>query len=432
MCFPLFLQLCMRRIRSIALVLLFINLCVTVSGQKEANNWYFGYGAGLNFNEGTPVFQKGSINQWEGCASISDKKGRLLFYTNGQVVWNRDHTVMPNGKGLRGHNSSTQSSVIVPQPGNRNLYYVFTVAQEGGSAGLQYSMLDMQADGGLGDIVKKNIPLLTPVCEKVTAVRHADGKRIWVITRKYEGDEYYAYLVSDKGVQEQAVVSATGNIISGGLNAIGYLKVAPNGTKLAAAHMTSFTEVGDFNPATGQVSNFIKLQPETRGYPYGVEFSRNAELLYTTEMAHTNGTGAYAIFQYEVSASADSMMASKQLVGSGDVGGAAGALQLGPDNKLYIAFNRKSFLGCIQYPERRGEACAFEQEYISLTTAKSGLGLPTFIQSYLQDAGARPGYLLYAIPVLLLLLLLIFLLYRRKKKKKNKETPPHDNIGGRV
>lgn len=424
MCFPLSLPLFIRRIRRTTLPLFFISLCVTVSGQYEANNWYFGYGAGLSFSDGKPVFQKGSINQWEGCASISDKKGRLLFYTNGQVVWNKNHKPMPKGKGLKGHNSSTQSSIIVPEPGSRTRYYVFTVASEGGAAGLQYSIVDMQADDGLGDVIEKNAPLLTPVCEKVTAVRHTDGKNIWVITRKYDSDEYHAYLVTAGGVSEQPVISETDNVVSGRLNTIGYLKVSPDGKKLAAAHMTSFTEVADFDPATGKVSNPIKLLHNSKAYAYGVEFSRNAELLYVTEMGQTNGSGSYAIFQYEVSANADNMTTSKQLIGAGNLGGAAGALQLGPDNKLYIAFNQQNYLGCIQYPGKRGEACAFEQEYVSLTTAKSGLGLPTFIQSYLLDAGASPGYLVYAAPVILLLLLLLFLLYRRKKKKKNVQTPP--------
>lgn len=417
MLLPLLPRLYKRIVRLFFFLLVCTSMFTQGRAQQETSNWYFGYGAGLDFSKGSPVFQEGRINQWEGCASISDRKGRLLFYTNGQAVWNREHKTMRNGKGLKGHNSSTQSSIIIPQPGGSRLYYIFTVTSEGGAAGLQYSVVDMQAGEGLGDIVEKNIPLLTPVCEKLTAVRHADGKHIWVITRKYKGDEYYAYLVTADGVTEQPVISKTGNIVSGRLNAIGYLKVSPDGTKLAAAHMTSFTEVGDFDPATGQVSNLIKLEGDTRAYAYGVEFSKNAEFLYTTEMAQTNGRGPYAIFQYEVSGNADSLMASKQLIASGDVGGAAGALQLGPDNKLYIAFNQQPFLGCIQYPERRGEACAFKEECVSLATTKSGLGLPTFIQSYLQDAGARAGYLLYAISVILLLLLLLFLWYRRKKRK---------------
>ncbi|MGO8056139.1 hypothetical protein, partial [Rhizobium leguminosarum] len=66
----------------------------------------------------------------EGVATQSDKNGNLLFYTNGIDVWNRNHEIMPNGTGLFGSQTSTQSGIIVPQPGSDSIYYVFTVDYE--------------------------------------------------------------------------------------------------------------------------------------------------------------------------------------------------------------------------------------------------------------------------------------------------------------
>lgn len=40
------------------------------------------------------------MESFEACASISDSAGNLLFYTNGEKVWNKNHEVMPNGEGL--------------------------------------------------------------------------------------------------------------------------------------------------------------------------------------------------------------------------------------------------------------------------------------------------------------------------------------------
>ncbi len=403
-----------------------LSIMLTISmithAQQEASNWHFGYGAGLQFTHGKPVFQKSSMNQWEGCASISDSKGKLLFYTNGAVAWNRQHKIMPNGKALKGHNSSTQSSVIVKKPRSSHLYYLFTVTSSGGKDGMQYSVVDMLAQEGLGDITEKNIPLLTPVCEKITAVYHHNKKDIWIITHKFNSDEYYAYLLTEDGISTQPVISPTGNTISDGqLNTIGYLKSSPNGTKLAAAHMTSFTELMDFDASSGRISNPIKLLHDTRSFAYGIEFSRNAELLYVTLMDHTNGTGGYNILQYRVGTNADSVNDSKYVVSKGNVGGAAGALQLGPDNKMYIAFNQKKFLGCILFPDQAGDACKFELEHISLAPAKSGLGLPSFMQSYLLHQPSS-GYLIYGSVLLLLFLLLLFFIWRRRKKKKQSDS----------
>src|SRR6185503_9676016 len=79
--------------------------------QKEANVWYFGTNAGVDFNSGAPVaITNGKLNTNEGCATIADKStGQLLFYTDGITVYDRTHAIMSNGTGLKGNASSTQS-----------------------------------------------------------------------------------------------------------------------------------------------------------------------------------------------------------------------------------------------------------------------------------------------------------------------------------
>jgi hypothetical protein len=67
--------------------------------QKEANTWYFGRNAGLDFSGGTPkVLKNGAMSAQEGSAVISDRiSGELFFYSNGVNVWNRNHQMMPKG-----------------------------------------------------------------------------------------------------------------------------------------------------------------------------------------------------------------------------------------------------------------------------------------------------------------------------------------------
>jgi hypothetical protein len=125
-------------------LLLFV-LCLPLLGlaQKEGNIWYFGQNAGLDFNSGSPVaLTDGMLNSIEGCASICDANGDLLFYTDGMTVYNKNHGVMPNGTGLLGNSSSTQSAIIVKKPMSNNLYYIFTVDGISGNAGgLNYSVV---------------------------------------------------------------------------------------------------------------------------------------------------------------------------------------------------------------------------------------------------------------------------------------------------
>ena len=83
-----------------ALLLLFCTL--NVFSQGEANFWYFGENAGLDFNSGSPVpINNGKLNTREGCSSFSDINGNLLFYSDGSTVWNKLHNPMPNGTGLK-------------------------------------------------------------------------------------------------------------------------------------------------------------------------------------------------------------------------------------------------------------------------------------------------------------------------------------------
>jgi len=98
-----------------AFLIVFIFYSITSIAQGEANIWYFGENAGIDFNSGTPVaISDGQINTREGCSSFSDANGNLLFYSDGTTVWNKNHTPMPNGMGLKGHSSSTQSAMIIP------------------------------------------------------------------------------------------------------------------------------------------------------------------------------------------------------------------------------------------------------------------------------------------------------------------------------
>ena len=109
--------------KKIVLLLCFVFVHLAYS-QKEANIWYFGENAGLDFSAGEPIaITDGQLNTKEGCASIADENGSLLFYTDGNKVYNKNHVLMSNGSGLHGNSSSTQSAIVVPKPNSNSKYY---------------------------------------------------------------------------------------------------------------------------------------------------------------------------------------------------------------------------------------------------------------------------------------------------------------------
>ena len=167
-------------------------LCsIHVVAQRQANNWYFGDRAGLVFNRPNPQpLLDGQLEAFEGCSSMSDSDGNLLFYTNGVVVYNRNHEIMFNGENLDGDTSSTQSAIIVPKPLDPNVYYLFTLDAGTGDDGLRYSEVDMTLDGGLGGITaNKNIPLAASMTEKLTGTASTVPTEYWVVGHRKDSDE---------------------------------------------------------------------------------------------------------------------------------------------------------------------------------------------------------------------------------------------------
>nr|WP_298924936.1 T9SS type B sorting domain-containing protein [uncultured Allomuricauda sp.] len=362
---------------------------LSLSAQQEAAIWYFGRNAGLNFNAGAPVpLTNGALNTYEGSASISDTNGNLLFYTDGITVWDRNHIPMPNGTGLLGDPSSTQSGIIVPKPGNPNNYYVFTVGEVDNPVGMHYSEVDMTQNGGLGAVVNKNVFLIGPTSEKLTAVQHANGTDYWVITHGWENQAFHAYLVSATGVSNTPITSNVGiDLANPGpgksrRNAIGYLKVSPDGTKLGVVYSNVGAELLSFNPATGVVSNPITLSTE-RGI-YGVEFSPDSNVLYLSYIFYVgfNFQLRANVYQYDVSSGNQTAIQASATLVSPIQTIEIGALQLGIDGKIYVAQFDQTYLGVINNPNTLGIGCNYIENGISLAGRQSSLGLPPFVQSF--------------------------------------------------
>ncbi|MEJ8758161.1 hypothetical protein WG947_14200 [Pontibacter sp. H259] len=364
------------------LVIAFILCCTTVAAQAqgEQKNWYFGKGAGITFTgDSAKAITNGRLFTEEGSASISDKNGNLLLYTNGITVWNRNHKVMPNGNGLLGGNSSTQSALILQKPGSDNIFYIFTTDIQAQSDGLRYSIVDMTKDNGNGDLVFKNTFMIAPATEKLTAVRHSNRRDWWVIAHRWNSNAYMAFLVSDKGVAIEPILSNAGTV-HGGPNrkAIGYLKPSPDGTRLAAAlwNDNSNFELLKFDRSTGKVSDPILFKGFSEAY--GIAFSPDGSKLYGTTNNKNNGKGQIVQFDLRAGNPAAILKSGTVVATSGSP--TLGALQLGPDGRIYVARRDNLHLGVIYNPNAKGKTVKYKDNGFKLAGRKSDLGLPNFAQ----------------------------------------------------
>lgn len=351
-----------------------------IFSQNEGNTWYFGSNAGLDFNSGIPVsLPNGQINCNEGAATISDSSGQLLFYTDGITVWNKDHVVMPNGTGLMGSSTSSQAAIIIPKPGSCKIYYIFTCEESGNVNGFRYSEVNLSLEGGKGDVTStKNILLTTPVCEKVTAVRKTDNSGYWVLTHSFPNNNFLAFSVTSSGVNINPVVSSAGLPITEYVQTVGHLKISPCGTKLVSCSFKQKLEMFDFNASTGVVSNPRVLNNKLANY--GAEFSPSGDVLYITT---GNEDYVFDLVQYDLTVA--NVPASAVNLKT-NIPYQFGALQLGPDGKIYAAIINSNYMAYIDQPEVIGMGCNFIKNGIHLGNGQSTFGLPQFIQSYFKSS----------------------------------------------
>lgn len=414
------------RFREFIILITFCLGSLTVHAQKEGAYWYFGNRAGLNFNSGSPVaVTNGKLATLEGSATISDRNGNLLFYTDGNQVFDRNHNLMPNGFGLKGNLSSTQSAIIVPKPENPTIYYIITVDKPDYTdppgdpiEGVNYSVVDLTLNSGFGDIDpnQKNIHLITydesdpqerefKSSEKISAVVHGDCSSYWVATQFT--NKFYAFKISAAGFDTTPVISQVPTNIPptkddpiANKTAIGYMKFATDGSKLAIAHGTTILGGGprsgskkngkvllyDFDDLTGKFSGEQTIL--SNSYPYGVEFSPKGSKVYVTANIYDNNDVLLRgeLYQYDLTAS--NISGSQVILNSGDSSG--GALQLAIDGKIYRAGHPSGvadyhFLSVINKPELKGTSANFQLNAVNLGQGIAEMGLPQFIQSLLKS-----------------------------------------------
>ncbi|HET8861200.1 PKD domain-containing protein [Marivirga sp.] len=350
--------------------------------KQKSNFWYFGDGAGIDFNnpDGPVAVTDGNIEAEEGCATVSDDNGDLLFYTNGDVVWDSEHEVMANGTDLGGDPAASQGVIAVAHAGDPSLYYLFLNEDvSSDSNAFSYAIIDMKLNEGLGDVVLKNRKLYTKSTEKVAAQGVENTN---VLTHELGSNSYRLYPVNIDGINAPEYISQGSDYLTNS-SAIGYLKYAAGGDKVAQAYNSG-----------GQFIDFLRrdslenweealIDVNFGGIVYGIEFSPNSNLLYATI---NNGQNSLLLqipvdddYTIEEIENPDSVTVA-------ELDFEAGAIQTGPNGQIYIAANNSSEIYSIGTPDLRyvpedAELLASTLQPFDLAGRTSRLGLPNFVQN---------------------------------------------------
>jgi len=373
--------------------------------RQQADRWYFGEKAGIDFRTGTAVADttEDVMSAFKATAVISDSAGNLLFFTNGNKVWDRGFNLMDNGQNLMGDLGVTQPCIIIPAPGDPAIYYIFTqdvLAFKPDNSftteGMRYTVIDLKLRSGMGDATILNAPLLSPACQKLTAVMHQDKRSVWVLAHAWNSNAFYAYLLTDKGITD-SVISQAGTVHGGGyvdqVNAEGAMKASPDGKYLALAISgKNMVELFSFNNQSGTVSLIgSAVMPKAGVVPYGIEFSPDSRKLYTSLLQRT-GSGPPTKPSYIYQFDCGSGLQNPVLIDS-VASNRIGFMQLATDGRIYLSRTvnhlvKKDSVDVIYNPNRPGAECNFSRlnhvagSRFFLEGRSSIYSLPNFIQTY--------------------------------------------------
>lgn len=337
-------------------------------------NWVFGDTTKIDFREDVPsITRQSGMFSDEGCTSMSDNAGNLMFYSNGVAVWNKDHEIMPNGNFLFGNRSSSQGVVSVPYPGQPGKYILFTTDAIEWTffQGLRYNVIDMSLDSGRGDITaQKNVWIGPMSSEMIAAVQHENGEDYWLVTHEAFSNRFMIYEVTSAGVNTTPQIFIAGPSLN---LPTGALKISPNRKKMSITCNSSVARcllVMDFNPATGALTNPIEIMHPPNTQIYGTEFSPENSKVYFTTLDQ--------LWQVDLSlGSQQAIINSKTMIASGPTIRLLG-MQRAVNGSIYIATGFYSKLHEIAAPDSAGLACGFQWEAVDLGGRYSRWGLPNF------------------------------------------------------
>ena len=398
----------MKLLRTAFIIFIFSIIACGVNAQKRGAVWCFGDSALVDFSDPANIITGTSILKSRGsCASISDTSGNLLFYAgydndvyingggafiNGEII-SHNHTTMTNGDSIN-LQLWYREVVIVDKPATSNQYYVFSIeVTSNNPQGLFYSIVDMSLNGGLGEVIQKNVQLENfKAVDCLSAVKHGNGRDWWVIFRRFNSvsspnNDYYVYLVTSTGVFGQPIQNV------GSLNStnLGEISFNSTGTQMAFINYVGLIELYDFDRCTGLFSNPVNISPESSQAPWpglwSAKFSPSGNILYVTRIPAVV-TDSSRLFQYDLAA--PNIASSQLTLWSAPWSTTIDQLKMAPDNKMYLTTNFGQVypytdsmynyinmnLSVINSPDSLGTACDLQQFSFYLGGKRSYAGLP--------------------------------------------------------
>ena len=227
-----------------SVVILIMLFALESSAQKHDFIWMFGNSGGvepnvgvttLDFREGNPLIlpdHKSKKSFYITSNMYSDDSGRLLYYSNGYSIYNRNDKVVKFGSNLTKINvfegqATNQGALFIPDPAEpHRCYYIcdsiasFFNSSFGRSlfntAKVKYVHLDDRLAAGAGDGIGAGYLLPGQQNDSLEAghlraCRHANGRDWWILKKKQYSNEWLFWLLDPSGIHYHHSDTAFGN-----------------------------------------------------------------------------------------------------------------------------------------------------------------------------------------------------------------------------
>ncbi len=373
---------------------------------QEAGSGFSAYKFDFNKNPFSPEIRDKGLRFDQTNASVSDEEGRLLFYTNGCAVANRDHEIMMGGDlindgeflddfwsngGCWSGYPGRQDILILEDPINEEAYYIihktWERAEDGGFDvfSMSYSYVDLTLDGGLGAVVESNVDFYTMrkfLSSYLTAINQSNGEDWWIINPGIDS-VMYIFSLDDEGLNLSQKMEVPTGFDQKYASSGGDAKFSPDGSKYAYFNLYDGLLLYDFDRSTGELSNVRQLSftnPMQAAFAT-CEWSPNSEFLYLAS--------ADTLWQLEVSF--EDLEEGKVFIaehnGVNDPFSTQFFLSaLGPDCKIYIRPGSSSnSFHVINKPNQKGTACDLVQQGLVLPLVSARGGFPNFPRFRVDD-----------------------------------------------
>jgi gliding motility-associated-like protein len=350
-------------------------LCLTLllnfilHAQMQHNQLLIGAGSGIDFSTDPPSpisVETTTLNDRRN-SSISDGSGNLLFYADHFKVFQADGAEMPNGT----FSQFCNESIIVPDPGNSNRYYLIRSRL---NSGIDYSLIDLSLNDGNGAIVEglKEVSLTNQGGRLMTATK-ASSPGHWVISVDNANGSnncwVRTYSLGVDGISFHEQSSASWAWVSW-YNDIDDARISPDCSTIAVTFKGHYFGLFQYDNESGSVTNSLSASFDNlSSFPTTsrLEFSPSGQYLYTT-------SDNSAIVQFDLSSfNGVTINASSTTIASCGFGSCAYDVKLGRDGRIYVLNPAANSIGVINQPDEPGPQSDYIATLIDLTIQSGAL-----------------------------------------------------------